>query len=63
MTDRGEEDRGYHRRDRAAARRDGFQICPHASHRQYVASVIDLLFVLTRSERQNGQGGRGGESC
>jgi len=35
-------------------RRDWFQIWPQVPHRQYVASLMDLLVVLTLCDRQNG---------
>lgn len=37
--------------------RAGFQIWPHAVHRQYVASLTSLLVVPTFSDLQKGQEG------
>jgi hypothetical protein len=37
-------------RGRCATSREGFQICPHVPHRQYVVSVIALLVVVTTTD-------------
>jgi hypothetical protein len=51
-------DRLYQRQlvdGRRVCARDGFQISPHATQRQYVLSLIVLLAVVTLPDRQKGQ--------